>query len=110
LGKWCKLDGEHDFLAKAALRRIQEEGAREALVGLQLAAGEPLPSVVKPMPITDASGAVIGTLRASAWSPRLNKNIALGRIASGHSTLGSTVKADVGTGVIEATVVGVPFA
>ena len=49
LGKWCKLDGDHDFLAKAALLiRIQDEGAREALVGLHLTAGdEPLPSVVK---------------------------------------------------------------
>ena len=110
MGKGGKLDGEHDFLAKAALIRIQEEGAREALVGLQLNAGEPLPSVTKPMPITDASGAVIGTLRASVWSPRLNKNIGLGRIASGESALGNTLKADLGSGVVEATVVGVPFA
>ena len=109
LGKWCKLDGEHDFLAKEALLRIKDEGAREALVGLHLSGAEPMPGVVKPMPIRDKSGKVIGTVRASVWSPRLNKNIALARIASSESGLGNTVQADVGSGFSDATVVAVPF-
>ena len=109
LGKWCKLDGEHDFLAKDALLRIQNEGAREALVGLHLSGDEPLPGIVKPMPIIDQAGNAIGTVRASVWSPRLNKNIALARIASGESALGNKVQADVGAGFADATVVAVPF-
>ena len=109
LGKWCKLDGDHDFIAKEALLRIKDEGAREALVGMHLAGDEPLPSVVKPMPITDTAGNNIGTVRASVWSPRLKKNIALARILSSESALGNTIRADVGSGFADATVVGVPF-
>ena len=52
LGKWCDLDGDHDFLAKEALLRIREQGPREQLVGLHLASSEPLPGAVKPMQLT----------------------------------------------------------
>ena len=109
LGKWCVLDGEHDFLAKQALIRIQKEGPREALVGLHLGGETAKPGIVKPMPVTDASGTPIGTLRASVWSPRLGKNIALARIAASHSALGTVVQANPGDGLAEATVVAVPF-
>ena len=109
LGKWCKLDGEHDFLAKDALRRIQAEGPAETLVGLHLSSEEPLAGITKPMPITDDSGATIGTVRANVWSPRLGKNIALARIATRNADQGSMVRANLGDSAVAATVVSVPF-
>ena len=109
LGKWCKLDGDHDFIAKEALLQIRNEGAREALVGLHLEGDEPLPGIQKPMPVTDTAGNDIGTVRASTWSLKLKKNIALARILRTESALGNTVRADFGSGFANATVVGVPF-
>ena len=110
LGKWCDLDGDHDFLAKEALLRIREQGPREQLVGLHLAGSEPLPGAVKPMQLTRKDGSEIGTLRASTWSPRLERNIALARVLTAESELGNTILAEVADGsMVEATVVAVPF-
>ena len=110
LGKWCDLDGDHDFLAKEALLRIREQGPREQLVGLHLAGSDPLPGAVKPMKLTRKDGSDIGTLRASTWSPQLERNIALARVLTAESELGNTILAEVADGsMVEATVVNVPF-
>ena len=109
LGKWVDLDGEHDFLAKEALLKIRKEGPRQQLVGLEMQGEEPRPGVIKPMKVTRADGTETGTLQASTWSPRLGKNIGLGRVLTEDSALGTALVLHIAGEDIEARVVDVPF-
>ena len=82
------LEMEADFLSKAALRRIRDEGVGIRQVGLEFD-GPPLTgSNDEHWPITK-EGRVVGKVTSAVYSPRLEKNIAL--------ALMDVATADIGT-------------
>ncbi len=90
LGRLVDLDTEADFVGKAALARIRDEGIGRKQVGLEIE-GAPLtgPNTVF-WPVT-RDGARIGKVTSAVHSPRLDRNIALALIAAEHAVLSEHV-------------------
>ncbi len=102
------LDMEADFIGKAALRQIAEQGVSRKQVGLVID-GSPLDGPNTSFwPIT-VDGETVGKVTSAVHSPRLDKNIALAMITTERASLGTAVDIDSNTGPRSATVVERPF-
>lgn len=114
LDRLVNLDIEADFIGKAALRRIKEEGVRRKQVGL-IIEGEALKGPNTSFWAIKKDGVTIGKVTSAVYSPRLEMNIALAMVAVEYSILGA--KVDVvnrsgfinETGTVNATIVDRPF-
>lgn len=114
LDRLVNLDIEADFIGKAALRRIKEQGPSRKQVGL-IIDGEPLQRPNTSFWAIQKDNVTIGKVTSAIYSPRLEKNIALAMVAAEYANLGAEVKvvnksgvvSDVGT--VTATIVEHPF-
>jgi glycine cleavage system aminomethyltransferase T len=91
LDRLVNLDIEADFIGKAALRRIKEQGVSRKQVGL-IIDGEPLQGPNTSYWEIKKGGVTIGKVTSAIYSPRLEKNIALAMVVSEHAVLGLEVK------------------
>jgi len=91
LDRLVNLDMEADFMGKAALRKIKEEGPSRKQVGLVID-GDPLNGPNTSYWSIKKDGAVIGKVTSAVFSPRLEKNIALAMVAKEHAVLGAEVQ------------------
>ena len=82
------LDMEADFVSKAALKRIKKEGVKQLQVGLEFD-GPPLVGSNDEFWPISIDGAEIGYVTSAVYSPRLEKNIALGLVAIEHAAVGT---------------------
>lgn len=99
---------ESDFIGKSALKAIHAEGVSRLLVGLEID-GPPLDHPnTKHWPLSTV-GEAVGYITSAVYSPRLEKNIALGFVAKSHSSLGNELRADTEIGERAVTVVEKPF-
>jgi glycine cleavage system aminomethyltransferase T len=106
------LDQEADFMGKAALMRIKEEGVKQKLVGLDIG-GEPLGTYVDNEMIdvfpVHVGGREVGNVTSACYSPRLEKNIGLAMVPIEHTELGTELQVDTPrSGRVGATVVQMP--
>lgn len=92
LGHLMDLDREQDFVGKEALLAKRAAGPRRRLVGLTIDGG-PLGINEHPWPIL-AGEATVGTARATAYSPRLESNIAVALVDRPHCEEGSALVLD----------------
>jgi aminomethyltransferase len=108
LDRLVNLDTEAEFIGKAALRRIRDEGVSRMQVGLVLDT-DPLagPNTEFWPILKDASR--IGQVTSAVYSPRLGKNIALAFVEVGQAALGNEVQVLVDNLMVTATVVERPF-
>ena len=91
LDRLVNLDIEADFIGKAALRRIKEQGVSRKQVGL-IIDGEPLQGPNTSYWEIKKGGVTIGKVTSAIYSPRLENNIALAMVVSEHAVLGLEVK------------------
>ena len=91
LDRLVNLDIEADFIGKAALRRMKEQGVSRKQVGL-IIDGEPLQGPNTSYWEIKKDGVTIGKVTSAIYSPRLEKNIALAMVVSEHAVLGLEVK------------------
>ncbi|MEI4264037.1 glycine cleavage T C-terminal barrel domain-containing protein [Roseovarius sp. D0-M9] len=91
LDRLVNLDMEADFIGKAALRKIKEEGPSRKQVGLVID-GDPLNGPNTSYWSVKKDGVVIGKVTSAVYSPRLEKNIALAMVAAEHAVLGAEVQ------------------
>jgi aminomethyltransferase len=102
------LDMEADFIGKAALRRIRENGVSRKQVGLRIEA----PRLEGPnttfWPIRK-DGGTIGKVTSAVYSPRLDQNIALAMVLADFASIGTAVEVLMPQGLTEAIVVERPF-
>jgi len=114
LGRLVNLDMENDFIGKAALRRIKEQGVTRMQIGLILE-GEPLKGPNTSYWRIKKDGVVIGKVTSAVYSPRLKQNIALAMVATEHANLGAEVDVVNRSGIVNeegtvrATMVDRPF-
>ncbi|WP_417728286.1 glycine cleavage T C-terminal barrel domain-containing protein [Roseovarius sp.] len=114
LDRLVNLDMEADFIGKAALRRIKEEGVSRKQIGLVIE-GEPLKGPNTSYWRIEKDGVIIGKVTSAVYSPRLGQNIALAMVATEHANLGARVKVVNRSGVVNevgtenATIVDRPF-
>lgn len=79
-----------DFIGKQALQKIQAEGAKRKLVGIEIS-GDPFPAPNSQFyPICDGDK-VIGHVTRCVFSPRLGKNIGFANVPVDNAAIGGTL-------------------
>jgi aminomethyltransferase len=99
---------EADFIGKAALRRIKEEGVSRQQVGLIIDC-DPMKGPNTTFWAINKDGTNIGKVTSAVYSPRLERNIALAMVAADCAVIGSEVEVITPSGPTRATVVERPF-
>ena len=108
LDRLVDLDMEADFIGKAALRRIREQGVGRKQVGLCIEA-PPLKGPNTTFWPISQSGRTVGKVTSAVHSPRLEQNIALAMIRADTADIGAPVKVTMPEGPVWATIVERPF-
>lgn len=108
LDRLVDLDMEADFIGKAALRRIREQGVARRQVGLHIE-GAPLKGPNTTFWAVSRGGETVGKVTSAVHSPRLEQNIALAMVTAGTAELGTVVEVATPGGPAHATVVERPF-
>lgn len=102
------LDMDADFIGKAALKKIRDQGIRRKQVGLRID-GSPLKGPNTTFwPVLDGES-VVGKVTSAVYSPRLEQNIALAMVAIESAAIGQSVTVKAATRLMQATVVETPF-
>ncbi len=107
LGAFVNLDRDDDFVGKAALQRIVEEGVRRRRVGFVI--GGDRISEISEWHDVHLGQHVVGTVTEAVYSPRLDKNIAVGMLASEVADEEQRLETDVGEGRRSVSVAPLPF-
>ena len=102
------LDMEADFIGKAALRRIKDEGVSRKQIGL-IIDGDPLTGPNTTFWEINSDGEAIGKVTSAVYSPRLEQNIALAMVSAEHANIGAQVEVVTKSGPIRATICERPF-
>lgn len=102
------LDSDADFIGKAALLRIRDQGTDRILAGLEID-GSPLEGSNTARWAVCKDSDQVGYVTSAVHSPRLQKNIALAMLGREFSELGQTVTVETELGTRSATVVPKPF-
>ncbi|MEL0436235.1 glycine cleavage T C-terminal barrel domain-containing protein [Phycobacter sp. K97] len=108
LDRLVNLDMEAEFIGKAALRRIKEQGAKRKQIGLVIDC-DPLSAPNTTFWKINQEGREIGKVTSAVYSPRLEKNIALALVDADAVVLGSEVEVVTLSGPTKAIVVERPF-
>ena len=108
LDRLMNLDMDANFIGKAALLRIQEDGVTRKQVGL-IIEGVPLKGPNTTFWTIQKGGVKVGKVTSAVYSPRLEQNIALAMVSVEHADIGTSVDVLAGSGLIRASIVGRPF-
>ena len=108
LDRLVDLEMPANFIGKAALKQVQQQGISRQQVGLELD-GEPLPGPNTQFWPVKVNGEVIGKVTSAVYSPRLKKNIALAMVAIGHSAVGTACTVQLTGETRNGTIVPKPF-
>ena len=108
LDRLVDLEMPANFIGKAALKQVQQQGISRQQVGLELD-GEPLPGPNTQFWPVEVNGEVIGKVTSAVYSPRLKKNIALAMVTIGHSAVGTTCTVELTGETRSGTIVPKPF-
>ena len=102
------LDMEADFVSKSALSQIKSKGVKQLQVGLEITGPALEGSNDYFWPIL-VDGKIVGKVTSAIFSPRLDKNIALGLVQTAHADIGTSVMIDMPNGQRQAKLVPKPF-
>ena len=102
------LDMDAEFIGKAALRKIKQEGPMRKQVGLVLDCA-PLTGPNTTFWAIQQDGATIGKVTSAVYSPRLKQNIGLAMVATDAAIMGAEVEVLTNSGAVKATMVERPF-
>ncbi len=108
MGRLVDLDMDADFIGKAALRRIHDEGPARKQVGLVIDC-PPLDGANEDYWDVMEDGDTIGIVTSAVYSPRLDKNIALALVATDQAEIGKVLDVALGDTPARAEVVELPF-
>jgi len=108
LGRLVNLDSDADFIGKAALRRIKEEGVTRKQVGLVIE-GPPLKGPNTTFWAINRNGVAVGKVTSAVYSPRLKQNIALAMVAADVAQIDTEVEVVTPCGPTRANIVERPF-
>jgi aminomethyltransferase len=108
LDRLVALDAAHDFIGKAALKKIKRQGIARKQVGL-IIDGERLAGPNTRFWPLKADGAVVGKVTSAVFSPRLEQNIALAMASVDMAETGTVLTVTTSSDSRTATVVEKPF-
>ena len=107
LGRLVDLDKSSDFIGRAALQRMKDEGPKRKLAGIEIS-GKPVGFNMTKWPV-ERRGRPIGRVTSAIYSPRLEKNIGYAMVPSEHADLGTELIVLHPAGPRTAVVVKKPF-
>jgi len=102
------LDQEADFIGKAALKRIAEEGVSRKVVGVEIG-GDPMIGYFEDYLQVVENDEQIGQVSSAFWSPRQERNIGYALVPIRHAEIGSKLTIRTAKGETDAVVVPKPF-
>ena len=108
LDRLIALDAPHDFIGKAALKKIKRQGISRKQVGL-IIDGERLSAPNTRFWPLRAEGTEVGKVTSAVFSPRLKQNIALAMVSVNLAETGTVLKVATGKDTRTAKVVEKPF-
>tara|TARA_B100000963_G_scaffold37070_1_gene27604 strand:+ start:122 stop:1264 length:1143 start_codon:yes stop_codon:yes gene_type:complete len=108
LDRLIALDAPHDFIGKAALKKIKRQGISRKQVGL-IIDGERLSAPNTRFWPLQAEGTEVGKVTSAVFSPRLKQNIALAMVSVNLAETGTVLKVATGKDTRTAKVVEKPF-
>lgn len=108
MDRLVNLDMAADFVGKAALRRIRDEGVHRQQVGLVLDT-DPLQGPNTTFWPISQGAKPVGQVTSAVYSPRLAQNIALAMVSVESAAIGSQLEVLMPCGLVQATVVERPF-
>ena len=106
LGWIVKLDKSSDFIGKAALVKLKEQGLQRKIAGFEMI-GRGIAR--HGYPLLGADGKPVGVCTSGSPSPTLGKNIGLGYLPTEMTKVGTQFKVDCRGKAVDAVVVKVPF-
>lgn len=107
LGAFVDLDRSDEFVGKAVLRRIRDDGVRRRRVGYVIG-GERIRGITEWRDVVRGRE-VVGTVTEAVYSPRLMKNIAVGMLSAGIGDDVEGLEVNLGDGRRPASVASLPF-
>ncbi len=107
LERLVDIDKREDFIGRDALRRIQTEGVRRRLAGVEIE-GPALPFNFTRWPVRKGSEPV-GVVTSAVHSPRLEKNIGYAMVPAACAALGTRLTVETPLEEAPAVVVVMPF-
>jgi glycine cleavage system aminomethyltransferase T len=107
LGSFVDIDRDDDFVGKAALQRIVGDGIRRRRVGFVIG-GDRISRISEAHDVFRGKD-VVGTATEAVYSPRLEKNIAVGMLASDVADDESHLETDFGDGRRSVITAQLPF-
>lgn len=107
LGTFVGLDRGDEFVGKAALQRISEEGVRRRRVGFVIG-GDRINGISEWHDLRLGQN-VVGTVTEAVYSPRLDQNIAVGMLSTEINNDEPRLMTDFGDGQRSATAQELPF-
>ncbi|MFT6289147.1 MAG: glycine cleavage system aminomethyltransferase T [Halieaceae bacterium] len=108
LGRLVDLDIDANFIGKAALRAIFEQGVTRQQVGIRIG-GDPLSGPNNEFWPVTVAGEQVGKVTSAIYSYRLQTNIALAMVSVEQSAIGTELGVDTLMGQRSGTVVAKPF-
>jgi len=108
LGRLVNLDMDSEFIGKAALQRIRDEGVSRQQVGLVID-GDALGGPNTTFWPVRRDGVIVGKVTSAVYSPRLEQNIALAMVAIAAAEIGTEIEVSAPDGPARAVVVDRPF-
>jgi glycine cleavage system aminomethyltransferase T len=108
LDRLVNLDMEADFIGKAALRRIRDNGVSRKQVGLRIE-GPPLKGPNTTFWPISKDGTTVGKVTSAIYSPRLEQNIALAMVSADCAESGAAVEVAMRSRPVRAIIVERPF-
>ena len=108
LDRLVNLDMKAEFIGKAALRRIKDEGVKRKQVGLIIDC-DPFAGPNTTFLTINKGGDAIGKVTSAVYSPRLQHNIALAMVDIAYDAIGTEVEVVTVSGPVRATVTERPF-
>jgi glycine cleavage system aminomethyltransferase T len=108
LERLVELDAAHDFIGRKALERIQADGVKRKLVGVELSGDALAAELVSYWPVFH-DGKLVGHVTDAIHSPRLERNIGYAWVPIELAQPGTEVEARAPGGTLRARVASLPF-
>ena len=108
LDRLINLDTDNNFIGKAALQKIRDNGVSRKQVGLEIS-GDALKGPNTTFWPIRCDTQRVGKVTSAIYSPRLKSNIALAMVATEYSELDMQLDVQLPAGSVSATVVQKPF-
>jgi aminomethyltransferase len=99
---------EQDYVGKAALERIRAEGVDRKLVGIVFDGDDPLPGIPTILP-AHHGGREVGRVTATAWSPKLGRNIGYVWVPIELADPGNRIDVESEQGTLTGRTAAIPF-